>query len=262
MRRLLLLPVLWLIAATPALALSSDPYLTPGAFDVIGLLAPPPPDGSQAQERDVDAVLDLQRHRTEAQAERAIADATVSIYRFADVLGPAFNAGNVKDVDVFFAKVRRETSLQTNRLKDCWQRPRPFVVSKDVHPPGRMASAVAMSPGTVNTAPHGSGSPCAPAEPLPAYSYSYPSGHSTFGVMTAILLAEMVPEKRAALFARGWEYGRNRVVGGVHFLSDVEGGRILATLLVARMMETPGFRADFEQAKTELRRALGLASER
>jgi acid phosphatase (class A) len=76
--------------------------------------------------------------------------------------------------------------------------------------------------------------------------------------MTAILLANMVPEKREALFARGWEYGRNRVVGGVHYPSDVEAGRIEATVLVSAMMQNPAFKTDFAASRAELRQVIGL----
>jgi acid phosphatase (class A) len=78
--------------------------------------------------------------------------------------------------------------------------------------------------------------------------------------MTAILLANMVPEKRGELFARGWDYGQSRVIGGVHFPSDVESGRIEATAMVALMMQNPDFRNDFAAARAELRKGLGLSS--
>ena len=68
----------------------------------------------------------------------------------------------------------------------------------------------------------------------------------------------MVPEKSAALYARGAEYGLNRVLAGVHFPSDVEAGRISATVIAAAMMRNPNFQKEFEAAKIELRRALGL----
>jgi len=110
-----------------------------------------------------------------------------------------------------------------------------------------------------NTAPHDAASPCRPAEPTPAFSYSYPSGHARYGAVTAILLANMVPEKRRELFARGWDYGQSRVVGGVHFPTDVESGRIEATAMVALMMQNAEFRADLAAARVELRRSLGLS---
>jgi acid phosphatase (class A) len=74
--------------------------------------------------------------------------------------------------------------------------------------------------------------------------------------MMAILLAEMVPEQRSALFAFGWKYGDARVVSGVHFPSDVEAGRILGSLLVETMQRDARFRADLRVAREELREVL------
>ena len=73
----------------------------------------------------------------------------------------------------------------------------------------------------------------------------------------AILLAEMVPERRAELFERGWEYGDARIVSGVHFPSDVEAGRILGTLIARQLEADARFRADMRSARSELRQALG-----
>jgi membrane-associated phospholipid phosphatase len=115
-----------------------------------------------------------------------------------------------------------------------------------------------LPPPAPNSAPHGPGSPRLPAETRSYATYSDPSGHSAFGAMAAILLTGMVPEKRAELFARGWEFGRNRVVGGVHFPSDVAAGRIEATAMVAIMFQNPVFKRDFTEAKAELRRILNL----
>jgi acid phosphatase (class A) len=93
-----------------------------------------------------------------------------------------------------------------------------------------------------------------------AYS-SYPSGHSTFGTVCGILLAEMVPEKRAELFARGRDYGASRLVVGAHFPDDVEAGRTAGTLAAGLMMESARFQRDFLEARTVLRAALGLPAE-
>jgi acid phosphatase (class A) len=77
--------------------------------------------------------------------------------------------------------------------------------------------------------------------------------------MMAILLAQMVPERRDALFALGWEYGEARVVSGVHYPSDIEAGRILGTMLVGVMQAYRRFRADFAIARRELRAVLQIA---
>jgi acid phosphatase (class A) len=70
----------------------------------------------------------------------------------------------------------------------------------------------------------------------------------------------MVPEKAAAIFARAAEYAHNRVIAGVHFPTDVEGGRIAASVIDNTLLHNPRFEADFAQAKAEVRAALGLTT--
>jgi acid phosphatase (class A) len=255
-RSALVAAALLFIAAAPAAALSDAPYIVPGDYDVIHVLAPPPARGSEAERRDLEAVLEVQRTSSPERMRLAESDATADISAFAGVLG--VDPAKLPGVAAFLRKVARDTQFATTIGKDCWERPRPFVLDSRIHPPGRMQPQVASRPGEPNMAPHDATSPCPPLAPTPAYSYSYPSGHSTTGARTAILLAQMVPEKRAELFARGWDFGNSRVVGGVHYPSDVEAGRIDATAMVAAMMVNRDFQADLAAARAELRNALGL----
>ena len=43
-------------------------------------------------------------------------------------------------------------------------------------------------------------------------SGSYPSGHTTRGMATALVLAEMAPEYQDTILRRGFEYGESRVI--------------------------------------------------
>ncbi len=81
---------------------------------------------------------------------------------------------------------------------------------------------------------------------------SYPSGHSAAGWLYALLLAETAPDHAAAILGRGRAYGESRVVCGVHYLSDVEGGRTLATALVAALNGGAEFAADLTAARKEI----------
>lgn len=247
-----------LIGAVPASALSQNPYITPADYDVLHLLPPPPAPGSQAERKDVEAVAELRAASSPERVALAEKDATVGLNAFAGTLAPGFDFAKLPDVEAFFGKVGRDAQFATTLGKDCWERPRPFVLDSDIHPPGTMKVGTLARPGAKNTAPHGPGSPCPALGPAPQYSYSYPSGHSTFGAITAILLSDMVPEKRAALYARGWQFGESRIVGGVHYPTDVDAGRIDATALVAVMMRSPDFRTDLAAAGAELRASLGL----
>jgi acid phosphatase (class A) len=81
---------------------------------------------------------------------------------------------------------------------------------------------------------------------------AYPSGHAAAGWLYALLLAEAAPDHTAAILGRGRAYGESRVVCGVHYLSDIEGGRTLATALVAALNGSAEFAADLTAARSEL----------
>jgi acid phosphatase (class A) len=81
---------------------------------------------------------------------------------------------------------------------------------------------------------------------------SYPSGHSAAGWLYGLLLAETVPEHASAILARARAFGESRVVCGVHYLSDIEGGRTLATALVATLAANDDFTADLAAARREI----------
>jgi acid phosphatase (class A) len=248
MRRLLLLPFIALVFVVPALA-DDFHYITPAQIDLVQVLPPPPAPGSDAQRRDIAAMLTLQRARTNAAAARAIADDPISVFRFADVLGPNFNAAGLPRSAAFLDHVRRDIDALTSETRNYWHRDRPFLTDRNIHPLDDLQKGICNGePG------HGTVAPSCPN----GFKYSYPSGHTAFGTAMAIVLAQMVPEKRAALFARGWQYGENRVVGGVHYPTDVEAGRIAATVIVVLMMQNEHFRADLAAAKAELRNVLRL----
>lgn len=236
------------------------PYLAPGQIDVLALMPPAPADHSAQQKRDLDVVLAVQRARDAAAIRAANADAEASIVSFAQVLGPNFTAEKTPLTLKLLTEISRERSSFSNLLKDCYKRARPFVNVPLVHPvegprksslndPKRVPPAIAVSTNAM----------CAP-EPAtpPAYSYSYPSGHASFGALMAIELSGMVPEKRAELFARGWDIGWSRILGGVHYPSDLEAGRMLAEVIANELTQSPRFRADFATARAELRAAIGL----
>jgi acid phosphatase (class A) len=90
-----------------------------------------------------------------------------------------------------------------------------------------------------------------PSEELAA-SGSYPSGHAATGWLYALLLAEIDPAHSDAIVQRGRAYGESRVVCGVHYYSDIEGGRIVASALVAALHGAPEFETDIASARAEM----------
>lgn len=223
-----LLALAALLLATAAQAYEAR-FITADQVDLTVLLPPPPAADSPAARADLAAVIAAEAARTPGTSAAARADAEVSILRFADVLGPGFTAANLPKSLALFKLVSRDASQVTLRGKDYWRRPRPYVASPDVHP-------------IVDVSTDG----------------SYPSGHASFGCMAGVLLGALVPEKRAELLARGREYGRNRIVAGVHYPTDVEAGCLAGTVTAAVLLQAPSFQAPFAEAREEMRHALGL----
>ncbi len=196
--------------------------------DLAALLAPPPAEDSAVGMEELKEVKHYQDVRTKEQVALAQADMEKSVFRFQTVLGDKFTAENLPLTAALFDKVAKIDKDAVAPAKDTFNHPRPFVNNKDVKPCLKMEN-----------------------------EGSYPSGHATFAATTAILLANMIPEKKAEIFKRAWEYSENRVLGGVHYRSDIVAGRISGTVIAALLMKDKKFAKEFDAAKDELRKALG-----
>ncbi|HWA45445.1 MAG TPA: phosphatase PAP2 family protein [Hypericibacter adhaerens] len=216
-------------ATAPAWSDDAKPFVTAHELDLTKFLPPPAALDTPEMKNELAEILTLQVTRTPEMVARAQADAEENVWRFADVLGPRFVKETLPKTDAFFARIAETEGAVVDPAKDFWKRPRPHLYSDLVKP----------------------------VVPL-SKSGAYPSGHATLGTLMAIMLSNMVPEKRAELMARGWDYANNRVVGGIHFRSDVVAGRIAGNLIAEAVMNQPDFAAEFDAARAELRAALGL----
>lgn len=80
---------------------------------------------------------------------------------------------------------------------------------------------------------------------------SYPSGHTAIGWATALVLAEINPERQDAILKRGYDLGQSRVICGYHWQSDVDAARIVGSAAVATLHTNPGFQQQLQKAKDE-----------
>jgi acid phosphatase (class A) len=207
---------------------AAQPYLTAEDLDLTLFLAPPPAQDSAQTRAEIDEILRLQAARTPAMVAAVQADQDLSAFRFADVLGARFTARDLPVAAAFFTRLVVTAGAVVDPAKSAWNRPRPYATDARVNP-------------------------CA-AKPNVA---SYPSGHANAGYVLAIVLAQIVPEKRVELFERARQFAEHRVVGGVHFRSDIEAGRLSGTLIAAALFGQTAFRRDLVAAKGEVRSVLG-----
>ncbi|MBQ9555045.1 MAG: phosphatase PAP2 family protein [Muribaculaceae bacterium] len=89
---------------------------------------------------------------------------------------------------------------------------------------------------------------------------SYPSGHTVLGWTMALLLSDINPAVAEELLARGYEYGQSRVIAGYHWQSDVDAGRLAASVLYAKLQGNERFREQLAKAQQEFKEQTGGAS--
>ncbi len=80
---------------------------------------------------------------------------------------------------------------------------------------------------------------------------SYPSGHTSIGWGTALVLAEINPARQDEILRRGYEMGESRVICGYHFQSDVNAAYLTGSAAVARLHADPEFLDQLDKAKKE-----------
>ena len=134
------------------------------------------------------------------------------------------------DTPALYVLLRRtlaDNGLSTYPTKNKYKRARPF---------------------TVNGAPI-----CTPnEEQVLRNDGSYPSGHSAIGWGWALVLTQVAPDRANEILARGRAFTNSRVVCNVHWLSDTEEGRTMASAVVAKLQSNPDFQADVQAAKAEV----------
>lgn len=208
-----------LLALSPALLMAGGPSLPASGPlflrvlpDLAACLPGPPLRGSLGEEADLEAVRQAQAWRSPAQVAWAKRVDRADIFDLMEPLGPAFTAANLPRLARLLEQVQRESSGATRDLKRRYDRPRP----------PRLDPAL---------------QPCVD---LPG-SASYPSGHTFSITLAAGVIAEVLPELKTVLQAQARRAAWGRVLGGVHYPTDLEGGRLLAEAFLAELRKSRDF---------------------
>jgi len=224
-----------LLAAAPASAKECPP-LDPVPLKL--LLVPPPADDSPISTAELHELQDLQALRTRQQEEHAGGDHQQSIERFLgeiDIIVPDRPPNKPTVALDFFKCIHDATETAIDEAKFAFNRTRPYKYPNNgLHPLKEIGG-----------------------DDKPAY----PSGHAAYGTVVGLILAEMLPENKAAIIKRIEDYGYSRLVSGVHFRSDVYAGQLAGAAIAASFFGSKDgkFWQQFYDAKRNLRAALRLA---
>ncbi|MFO1159811.1 MAG: phosphatase PAP2 family protein [Reyranellaceae bacterium] len=229
-----LLVVLALLAALPVAlptAAREPPYLTAQDLDLALILPPPIVAGTEADREQQGVVIAAQRAASPDRIKQAEQDVDESLdTMFGGVLGKKLPAADLPATTRLFDRLGETEEVVVEPTKRAFTRVRPYLSN-----PAEIKALV-----------------------RPSRTNSYPSGHTTRVNSAAIVLVALVPEKRDAIWLRVRDYAWSRVIGGMHYPNDLDGGARAGTAIAVAVMGRAEFKADFEAARRELRQHLGL----
>ena len=210
------------VEAESAPRVASEYFLASDAIDLKQVLPVPPAPESLAAAADMEVVRQVEVWRTPEQVALAKFIENDNAFNHASVLGAWFTAANLPVTAQFLKEVTADANLVSRGTKKLFQRLRPPQVDPTLRP----------------------------CVEVPA-SAGYPSGHAMRATLWAAVLSDIFPEQKAALEARAQNARWSRVIGGVHFPSDVIGGRLLAEAIMRELRKNPAYEAKVKKCRAE-----------
>jgi acid phosphatase (class A) len=247
-----LIPALLILSGCTAVApTTSTAGLTGGRTDyVIGylelselpnsqsFLPPPPAAGSALFAGDEEIYKSTRKLRDTPRWLMAARDADLTFpnaaQNFACAAGIEISAEATPHLNMLLRRVRGDSSRANDAVKNVYKRQRPYISYGDTS--------------------------CTPHEKHK--DDSYPSGHTSIGWAMALVLAEVMPERADAIFARGLAFGESRVICGVHWQSDINAGRVVGAATVSRLHTNAVFLAQLKLARKEVEASKDKAQSR
>lgn len=229
MKRIIFLPIL--LVSIVLLAEDPQTYFTVDEMPNAVIYLPAPPQTNEMRYAYDTAQYQWgKRMRPTARGEKARLDAEYSVERmatiFSPVMGIEISKNNTPQIWRLLNHALRTTDLATHKAKKTYMRRRPYMVF---------------------------GEPTLVPEDEEELSHngSYPSGHTTLGWSTALILCEINPAAQDALLKEGFEYGQSRVIAGFHWQSDVDAARVLSSAAFARLHTSPAYLKQLKKAQKE-----------
>jgi acid phosphatase (class A) len=197
-------------------------YLNDALSEEATLLPPPPEPDSPEQAADLDTVRAVYHAAGSNDMAAAYGEKQFSVFNFTPEVGGYFFSNSLPKTAAFFRKVQSDAAVVADAEKELFGRPRPYTVD------------ASLANGKLEK------------------SFSYPSGHSTESMVLALVLVDLVPDKREAILRHARTIGWHRVQIARHYPTDIYAGRVLALAIIRRMKQSQAFNKDFDEAKAEV----------
>lgn len=232
MKKLIIIPLLLL--SFSMMAEKPHPYFTsPEMPNALHYLPGPPQTNEMRFAYDTAQYNWGKRTRDTPRGEKARLDAEYSLGRMADIFSPVMgieiSENNTPQIWKLLKDATKTADFACDSAKITYMRARPYMVFQE---PTLMPED---------------------EEPL-SHNGSYPSGHTTLGWTTALILCEINPIAEDAILKEGFEYGQSRVIAGFHWQSDVDAARLVASAAFARLHTSKAYLKQLRKAQKEYNR--------
>lgn len=205
------------------LQLAKSPVFVNPSDITLELLAAPPADGTIEKKRDIDILMWEIDSRTIYDEQRSWGSVTLTPSYFNEAISARFEEARYPKLYQLMTGVLGDARIYIDAFKAHYMRPRPYQDNPALQP-------------------------IIPVEE----SSSYPSGHATRGMTAALVFAEIFPQRHDILVKTGLELGQDRVIGGVHYPSDIEASVVLAQALAKSIIQSDVFKAQIKAAREEI----------
>jgi acid phosphatase (class A) len=222
-----------LLAPVPAVAQETLPplpaprFVVPADVDLKAVLPPFPAKGSLAERADIETMLAIQARRTREEEADAQADSVTTMPDLTlRLLGSKVTPASHPKL---FAMLRslHDDMRGINRAANAAQgfRARPQVYDTRIRP-------------SLDMVGHGNA--------------SYPSARTSSGYVWAGVIGDLFPSRRAEAEAEAERVAWRRVLGGVHYPSDLAGSRLVAAAVLKHLRASAAFRREMAMIKAEI----------
>lgn len=226
--RLFPLFLLILSLSGPSWALDTHPNSVPYYIEAESLspqlLPPPPAEKSAVWRKQINGVLAAQKNISTANLGVIKDEQHMRLDLMTPIMGDDFTREHLPKTFAFLDRVLLDASHVTETDKQFWHTRRPYLADKRVK---------------------------LYVDPIDA-SPAYPSGHTSETRVLAEVLGMLKPEKLGELRAHAEAIAEHRVEAGVHYPNDLEGGRLLAMLIVGSLVARDDFQDDLAGARKEM----------
>ena len=224
----------FLLVALSLFVQAANPYFTaPEMPNALHYLPAPPVPGEMRYAYDTAQYQWGKSIRNTPRGEKARLDAEYSIKRMAEIFSPVMgiqiSEKNTPQLWKLLTDATKTTNYACDSAKITYMRRRPYMVFHES----------TLVPGDEEELSHNG---------------SYPSGHTTLGWCTALILCEINPAAQDAILKEGFEYGQSRVIAGFHWQSDVDAARVLSGAAFARLHTSKAYLKQLKKAQKEFRR--------